>query len=337
MSLIFNSITQFEIQPERTKKRAKRDDLDTLSEVWVGPSALEDTFVPAIGTVHHDFSLMTVIASSIKRLPMYVSEVTIEYHGKLDNYGTTQYTSVPTISQHWAEGEVSMGSGGTTISRRYTGRCVQIDYLTNRRPTGNPTNIGLAQEFLGFTNVWDQVTSFGSSATIIGPPIKKLSCTDVKIDDKADGWYRVTETYQSRMYPGVSISGAPGTPTPPAGPIATKIYGPFPLFGGADWYGMNQNTQNPQTQRATGSAQQAATSTTTTTHETEWKSTTIYGSPAADTAQQTAIDPGMFTSDTAGNQVQTADTSPILSAAASANYSDAQTPDQGTQSASLPY
>src|SRR4029077_382383 len=115
--------------------------------------------------------LMTVISTSIKRLPMYVSEVKIEQHGKLDNYGAIQYTSVPNISQHWAEGEGAMGSGGTIVSRRYTGRCVQIDYLTNRRPTGNPTNIGLAQEFLGFTNVWDQVTSFGPSTVIIAPPI----------------------------------------------------------------------------------------------------------------------------------------------------------------------
>jgi len=92
MALIFNSVTQFEIQPERTKKRVKRDDLDTLTELWIGPSALEDTFVPPIGTAHSDFSLMTVISTSIKRLPMYVSEVTIEYQGKLDNSGARQYT-----------------------------------------------------------------------------------------------------------------------------------------------------------------------------------------------------------------------------------------------------
>jgi hypothetical protein len=331
MALIFNSITQFEIQPERTKKRVKRDDLDTLTEVWTGPSALEDVFVPPIGAAHHDFSLMTVISTGIKRLPMYVSEVTIEYHGKLDNYGTTQYTSVPTISQHWAEGEVAMSSGGTTISRRYTGRCVQIDYLTNRRPTGNPTNIGLAQEFLGFTNVWDQVTSFGSSATIIAPPIQKLSCTDVKIEDKADGWYRITETYQSRMYPGESISGVPSKPTEPQGPIATKIYGPFPLFGGADWYGMNQGTQSPQTQRTTGAATQAADSIDLSLADASKLSRSL------DAYFQTAVNPGWVSADASGQPAQTADNSPILSAAASANNFDAQTPDQGQQSASLSY
>jgi hypothetical protein len=290
MALIFNSVTQFVIQPERTKKRVKRDDLDTLSEVWTGPSALEDAFVPPIGTAHPDFALMTVISSSIKRLPMYVSEVTIEYHGKLDNYGAIQYTSVPNISQHWAEGEVAMGSGGTTISRRYTGRCVQIDYLTNRRPTGNPSNIGLAQEFLGFTNVWDQVTSFGSSAVTIAPPIKKLSCTDVKIEDKADGWYRVTETYQSRMYPGESITGVPGKPAEVKGPIT--LYGPFPLFGGADWYGTNTTGKQSQTQQTTGGAQAMAQS-----QGVPLQTTTVPGSVAANTAQQTGIDPGWFTAD----------------------------------------
>jgi hypothetical protein len=291
MALIFNSITQFVIQPERTKKRVKRDDLDTLSEVWTGPSAQEDTFVPPIGTAHPDFSLMTVISTGIKRLPMFVSEVTIEYHGKLDNYGAAQYTSVPTISQHWAEGEVAMGSGGTTISRRYTGRCVQIDYLTNRRPSGNPTNIGLAQEFLGFTNVWDQVTSFGASTVIIAPPITKLSCTDVKVDDKADGWYRVTETYQSRMYPGESIGGVTGGgPSKPAekqGPMT--IYGPFPLFGGADWYGSLNSVGQGQSNQTRGGAQAMAQS-----QDATLQTTTEPGSTAANTADQTGIDPGWY-------------------------------------------
>jgi hypothetical protein len=285
MALIFNSVTQFEIQPERTKKRVKRDDLDTLSEVWTGPSALEDTFVPAIGTVHPDFSLMTVISTSIKRLPMYVSEITLQYHGKLDNSGASQYTSVPTISQYWAEGEVAMGSGGTTVSRRYSGRCAQIDYLTNRRPSGNPTNIGIADGFLGFTNVWDQVTSFGPSPVTIAPPIQKLSCTDVKVEDKADGWYRVTETYQSRMYPGESITGGPPKPVEKQGPMT--IYGPMPLFGGADWYGSLNTVQQDKTQRMTG-AQQAVAAGAGGTVQT----TTVPTSNAANTAQQTGIDPG---------------------------------------------
>src|SRR5258708_7179045 len=107
MALIFNSITQFEIQPERTKHRVKRDDLDTLTEVWVGPSDSEDIFVPVIGHQHPDFNLMAVINTSIKRMPANVSEVTINYQGKLDSGGQASYTSVPAISQSWMEGEVS--------------------------------------------------------------------------------------------------------------------------------------------------------------------------------------------------------------------------------------
>jgi hypothetical protein len=318
MALIFNSVTQFEIQPERTKKRVKRDDLDTLTEVWTGPSALEDSFVPVIGTAHPDFSMMTVISTAIKRLPMYVSEVTIEYHGKLDNYGAAQYTSVPTISQYWAEGEVSLGSGGTTISRRYSGRCVQIGYLTNRRPSGNPSNIGAAQEFLGFTNVWDQVTSFGPSSVIIADPIKKLSCTDVKVDDKADGWYRVTETYQSRMYPGESISGVT-TPTPPAehqGPIAVTNWFVQP-FGDTGLFQLDPNAKQGQNQQTKGGAQAMATAQGQTL-----ATRTVASTPAADTAQQTAIDPGSFLQDTTTGTPATAapETSPIL-AASSAGYS----------------
>jgi hypothetical protein len=240
MSLIFNSIVQFEIQPERTKRRVKRDDLDTLMEVWTGPSDQEDIFVPTIGTVHPQFNLMTVIDTSVKRMPASVSEVTIDYHGKLDSSGQSQYTSVPNINQYWSEGEVSyqinssvsltiQGSapglystiiqvGVMTYSHRYTGRCCEIVYLTNRRPTGNPTNLGLSNEFLGFTNEWDLLSGFQPGAKITGggQPIKKLTCTDVKIEDRADGWYRVTETYQSRQFAQATIAA------PSSGSIAVK-------------------------------------------------------------------------------------------------------------------
>jgi hypothetical protein len=329
MALIFNSITQFEIQPERTKKRVKRDDLDTLTEVWTGPSALEDTFVPPIGTAHPDFVLMTVISTSIKRLPMYVSEVTIEYHGKLDNYGSGQYTSAPNISQHWAEGEVAMGSGGTTISRRYTGRCVQIDYITNRRPSGNPSNIGTAQEFLGFTNVWDQVTSFGPSTVIIAPPIQKLSCTDVKVDDKADGWYRVTETYQSKMYPGESISGVT-TPAPPAekqGPIAVTNWFVQP-FGDTGLFQLDPTGKLEKGQQTKGGAQAAAQSQGQTL-----ATTTTPGSVPADTSNQLGYDPNWFIP----NTTPAPDTSPTLAANSAATASGDVSPSDGQVSDLLPY
>jgi hypothetical protein len=230
MALIFNSITQFEIQPERTKHRVKRDDLDTLSEVWTGPSDSEDTFVPAIGSAHPDYGLMTVIDTSVKRMPANVSEVTINYQGKFDGSGSGSYYSLPTISQSWMEGEVSYqtvvtnnirvptGAGGyfsfpqigvSTYSRRYTGRACTIAYITNQRPTGNPSQLGLAYNFLGFTNVWEVLSSFqpGESFNIQGTPITQMVCTDVKIEDRADGWYRVTETYQSRQFPGAAIKG----------------------------------------------------------------------------------------------------------------------------------
>jgi hypothetical protein len=211
MPIIFNSVTQFEIQPERTKRRVKRDDLDTLSEVWVGPTVFEDAFTPSVGAAHPEANLMTVINTSIKRMPAGVSEVTINYQGKLDNSGTNGYTSVPTISESWMEGEVSFSDGGATYSLRYTGRCCEVSYITNRRPTGNPTNIGLSKEFLGFTNVWQVLTGLtpgGSSGT--GAPIEQIACTDVKVEDKADSWYRVSETYQSRMFPGNYQGTNPG-------------------------------------------------------------------------------------------------------------------------------
>jgi hypothetical protein len=230
MALIFNSVTKFEIQPERTKRRVKRDDLDTLSEVYIGPDGGEDSFIPAIGTKHSLYNLMTLINAETKREPGSVVAVTLNYQGKLDNSGKGSYTSVPTISQSWMEGEVSYqtvyttdvrvptGSGSyytfpqvglNTYSRRYTGRCCQISYITTVRPTGNPTQIGLSNDFLGFTNIWDTLTAFqpGASFAMQSDPVARIVCSDVKVEDRADGWYRVTETYQSKQIPGPAVKG----------------------------------------------------------------------------------------------------------------------------------
>jgi hypothetical protein len=232
MAIIFNSITQFERQPERTKTRVKRNELDTLTEIWVGPSGLEDVFIPAFGTVHSDYNLMNMTNSSVKRLPGSVSEVTLTYTGKLANGSSTGYTSVPTIGRSWMEGEVSyqvnsaagftvaMPGGGftsltqlgvATYSRRYTGRCVEIAYITNRIPSGNATMLGAAKGFLGFLNVSDVFSGFSAGTQLSGggSPFEQMVCTDVRVVDQATGWYQVTETYQSRMFP-----GNPGVPIP---------------------------------------------------------------------------------------------------------------------------
>jgi hypothetical protein len=276
MALIFNSITQFVQQPERTKRRVKRDDLDTLTEVWTGPSDQEDIFVPPVGSVHPQFNLMTVIDTSIKRMPASVSEVTINYQGKLDSSGSGAYTSVPEASTHWAEGEVSYqraagtsipgmpGSGFgvitapgvATYSRRYTGRCVDITYLTNRRPTGNPTNIGLANDYLGFINEWEILTGFQGGATISGSSttIKQMTCTDVKVEARADGWYRVTETYQSRQFPGAVSMNQPlnaisirNTPSSGVGgnSWAAQEAGAVQSQAAAQWAALGQSSSLP--------------------------------------------------------------------------------------------
>jgi hypothetical protein len=297
MALIFNSITQFVQQPERTKRRVKRDDLDTVTEVWVGPTVLEDGFVPRIGAKHPEANLMTVLDTSIKRMPASVSEVTINYQGKLDSYGSDSYTSVPTISQSWMEGEVSyqvngstsisvsglgpgayvIQSGVATYSHRYTGRCAQIVYITNRRPSGNPTQLGLSKDFLGFTNEWDTLSGFQGGAQVNGggPPIKQMTCTDVAIEDRADGWYRVTETYQSRMFPKTAVSAGGG--------------------GSFSFGNIAVNTQQPSSQNtgavteANLSAQGAAVSAALKAGQ------PLVGSTdpnAVDTAQATGINPG---------------------------------------------
>lgn len=241
--IIFNSVSWFVQLPDRTKTRVKRDDLDTMAEVFTGPSAYEDTFVPSVGMQHPLYNLMTVISTDVRRMPAAVSEVTVHYQGKLANSGATGYTSVPTINKSWMEGEVTYQVNGTTAyaapfvvgsgfniysytvqgilsySRRYTGRCVEIAYITNRIPTGEPTQIGAATGFLGFQNIWDTMTGFstGMQLTGAGTPIQQMACTDVRVEDRADGWYRVTEMYQSRMFPGkAGYQYAPPTVSAPA-------------------------------------------------------------------------------------------------------------------------
>jgi hypothetical protein len=217
-------------------------------------------------------------------MPASVSEVTINYQGKLDSSGQSQYTSVPTVNQYWAEGEVSyqinssisltiQGStpgsystitqtGVASYSHRYTGRCCEIVYLTNRRPTGNPTDLGLSNEFLGFTNEWELFSGFQPGAKITGGglPIKKLTCTDVKIDDRADGWYRVIETYQSRQFAQATIaapSGGSGIAVKPTQP-GTAVINAGSASGGSTqgsatntfqhYYGQQPPTSDPNTQ-----------------------------------------------------------------------------------------
>src|SRR5215475_8953787 len=282
--LIFSSVTSFVLSPGKTKRRVKRDDLDTLQEVWTGPAGAEDGFIPQIGTKHRLYSLMTLINASTKQLPGLVVEVTLDYHGKLDNTGTSSYTSVPTISRYWSEGEVGYQSGVATMARRYTGRCVTIAYITNRVPSGNATNIGRANEFLGFQNVWDQVVNQGlppvpgSTITTQLPPIEQMCCTDVRTEDTADGWFRVTETYQSRMFPGETITRV--IPQPPIF-LGFKNMSDIPdLFGTPQTSATAQQKAN-QTQAA---AQQAG--------DKQGVNVPVSSAGnAADIAQSTGLDP----------------------------------------------
>ena len=74
--IIFSSVTSFVLSPLKTKRKVKRDDLDSLQEVWTGPAGAEDSFIPAIGTRHPDYNLMTLIDAGTKQLPGLVVEVT---------------------------------------------------------------------------------------------------------------------------------------------------------------------------------------------------------------------------------------------------------------------
>src|SRR5215510_5196880 len=98
--IIFNSVTSFVLQPQLTKRKVKRDQLDTLSEIYIGPSGGEWSFVPAIGSIHPYYNLLSLISTDVTELPALIVQVTLHYQGKIDNSGTGRYTSVPTISRY---------------------------------------------------------------------------------------------------------------------------------------------------------------------------------------------------------------------------------------------
>jgi hypothetical protein len=213
--LIFNSVTSFVLQPQKTKQIVKRNDLDKLLEVYVGPAGGEDAFIPQIGAHHHQYNLMRFIGAETRQMPGLVVEVSLHYQGKLIHSGSGTYTSVPTINRYFLDGEISYQEGQYTYSLRYTGRCVQMSFITNLVPNGNPTYLGLAKGYSGIENQWSMVTednlSIPASGETIktGLPYERMDCTDVRIEDDADGWYKITETYQTRMYPGMIFHSPP--------------------------------------------------------------------------------------------------------------------------------
>jgi hypothetical protein len=109
--------------------------------------------------------------------------------------------------------QASVLSNGAPVtysySHRYTGRNVTMAYVTNFRPSGEPTNLGIAKGYMGFSNQFDILSGISYSVGVSsGSPISDIRCTNVAVQDLADGWFRVTETYQSRMFPG-DAQGAP--------------------------------------------------------------------------------------------------------------------------------
>jgi hypothetical protein len=88
-----------------------------------------------------------------------------------------------------------------SYSRRYDGFCADFAYITNARPSGaNPKFENQAQPYLGFQNVFDILTGLQAGNQMFSQGVmQQLCCTNVAIQDRADGWYEVTESWQSRM------------------------------------------------------------------------------------------------------------------------------------------
>jgi hypothetical protein len=293
--VLFSSVTAFVEQVGRQKSWEKRDTLDTLTRIYTGPTALLDKFTPVNGARDAQYSLMTVLSAKSKDLGqgIGVSELTVNYHGKLAN--GTAYMSVPTISTSWSEGEVGWTSAvmggesqpGFTISsgtvkwtHRYTGRNVVLAYITNYRPSGNPTLAGTAKGYMGFTNEADYLVSFSSSIEATAAYAPNMLCSDLRIEDVADGWFKVTETYQSRYLP-ASIS------IPQNKIYYSTTMADVPLGGGGtvtrEHIDFVKNPAAPAANQAQGGWQAANPDTPS--------GSSPPGSVGADTAAVTGIDP----------------------------------------------
>lgn len=319
--VLFSSITQFVEQVNRQKKWQKRDTLDTLVRIYIGPTEQVDSFKPANGSPDAQYNLMTVLSATDRDLGhgRGVSEVTVTYQGKLTN--GSYYSSTPTISTSWSDGEVSYTQSGTTwpagapvqysYSHRYTGRNVTIAYITNSRPSGEPTNLGKAKGYLGFDNEFDILTAVNYSAPSGASSgyFQDMRCTDVRIQDLADGWFRVTETYQSRLFP----TNAQGSP------IAGKIFYSSTLvtpdlqgdaFVSPQKYESevaaqaasntgNGGTSSAQVAAASAVGAQVSADQSPTVRTSGQLPGSPLGSVAADTAQKLGIDPAWQASDQA--------------------------------------
>lgn len=115
LSLIQTNVTGFHEIPSR-RRQLTRGQFDALSCVFIGPTRLKDTFIPALdssSTVSGlPYPLMLVTGVADVEKPGSLTEITISYRGSMQVNG---FPSPPTISQRQVETAGSYQISGTEV------------------------------------------------------------------------------------------------------------------------------------------------------------------------------------------------------------------------------
>lgn len=233
-SILQTNITQFVEQPGRQIQRTQGG-LDKMTVKLLGPYWLADAQRPGRGAPHPDFPMMFVVSSStINYKEGGLGEITVNYAGRTDTLGNTNFMSEVLKGASIAEGEIASSTfftvmsqvvlsgtpsnpgqlaiwraGLNTYSTRYASLNGTAKYVTNYKPNG-PSNQADAsvlwsyERFTGQTSVsYTTLSGFG------GPTAAFLSLTPQSLVESIrptgwtsqqviGPWYENTETYSFR-------------------------------------------------------------------------------------------------------------------------------------------
>lgn len=222
MRAILTNVLAFVEQPGRRVIQQKRNSLDTLDAIFIGPTSQELNNMPAWGSRHRSFPFMTCETAEVTSREGGLSEIHAHYVGKIFS-NTSVIVTTPVISTSWHEQSLSWTTNTAKVDHvispavyapaidihrfpdhlltpavhtlgylmisyamRYTSKAVTFKYLTNVRPvTGdafNGTFAAAATGFLGLRNY--DVQAMASSVTL--DPAQALIAEPIQLDSLTD-------------------------------------------------------------------------------------------------------------------------------------------------------
>jgi len=198
MAIIFSSVRSFVEQIGR-RRTYKIGELDQMTCIYAGPTALVDQFLPQKNSSHPIYKLMFVESSDITNQQATISEVTVNYSGVINSGGQTTYKTSPLLiessisgsrdfdvavqsvySTGYVAGASGQGPPGTlgvgyatlynlgvqTRTVRYVGHACVVRYQMTPQPSPNSPNFSS----LGLSRVkWTILSTTLGTIKMIGP------------------------------------------------------------------------------------------------------------------------------------------------------------------------